>query len=61
MFIWKFGSLGSFCKNNSKIIEELLECIGADFNLINETETGFLSNEYKPQFEGNIKKRLIIY
>ncbi len=36
----------------------MLECLGVDFTMNNETESGIISNKYMPQFEGMIKTNI---
>ncbi len=58
MASWNFGNLGASCNKETKLVEEVLECVGVDFSIINESQTGFISEEYRPKFEGSIKNKV---
>ena len=54
MASWNYTRLGASSKNNEEGIEQLLECLGVDIDNEYMTETGYISNNYRPKFEGNI-------
>ena len=56
MASWNYVRLGASSKNNEEDIEQLLECLGVDIDNACMTETGYISNNYRPNCEGNIKK-----
>ena len=58
MSLWNFGNLGASCNKEAKLIKEFLECVGVDFSINNESQTGFISKEYRPKFEGSIKNKV---
>ncbi len=57
MASWNYGRLGASSKNNEKGIEQLLKCLGVDIDNTYMTETGYISNNYRPKYQGMIESK----
>lgn len=53
MSSWFFTNLGASCaEQDREYVKQLLECFGTDFRPVHESETGCISDRYRPHMEG---------
>ena len=58
MSFWDFANLGASCEERDReYVKQLLECYGVDFGSIYESQTGYISDKYRPDIEGTTKRK----